>query len=687
MVLIYFFSLIFLMFSFMSMKKSDKEQNFIKWLIIGFVSIYAYNIFIGMVLGMIGIKASLPVLGLINVAVGVALIWRFVTKKERQKYFCTKIQIAGLLLIIVVCTVMFVKDLYIYNGDISHWAVDSAVHYRAAKHYADYQKIFINIEDRSFFNFNVMQPGAYINDGIFMKTFYGLTGVNYAYLFQAFETITLFVSGLAFYAFFIDKLKTKRGLVGSIILFILYIYGYPYNSWIYGFSYLSVGIVMIAGLMSVVEMMFSEDEISKKVAIPLIGLLSFGLIFSYCLFVPAIFAAICIYVFLKELKSEKKYLKIFGKYTLIITGMLVVITACGIGYLFIPTFFIEGQTDLVSALKIDGQIYSETYKDFIAYIPIAVLYVFDLFKRIKERKIKYFDVFAVIMIGYLLLLIVGVHIEKVALYYMFKNYFIVWMVVLGAAVQMVNTYVDEKLFRFDYICMIGLFALFLLKGWGSDKIFRTYLMLVLVLYVVLPQLLERINISKLENNKIYSYIKKNGLKVSVVTYVVIWGIFVGSWVWLKAGHLIGEEVKHALPNLVGIYYIENCEYRKLIDLNNNFNSNEIELTTYARENLKDMTVENTELITEGYFTRIWATAMLEFSSKDIPYQNVVQDTNIYTVDDAVKDNEKKYIVKLVSKDQTKLNEYNEVIQNVKKMNNIEILKENDNGFVAKINRE
>ncbi len=176
-------------------------------------------------------------------------------------------------------------------------------------------------------------------------------------------------------------------------------------------------------------------------------------------------------------------------------------------------------------------------------------------------------------------------------------------------------------------------------------------------------------------------------KVSIVVYVVIWGVFVGSWVWLKAGHLIGEEVKHALPNLVGIYYIENCEYRKLIDLNNNFNSNEIELTTYARENIEDMTVENTELITEGYYTRIWATAMLEFSSDDIPYQNVVQDTNIYTVDDAVKDSEKKYIVKLVSKDQTKLDEYGKVIQSVKEMDNIEILKENDNGFVAKINRE
>ena len=686
MVLVYLLSLLFLIFAFLVVKKSEKKQNFIKWLIIAFISIYAYNILIGMVLGMVGIRASTPILSLINAFVGVCFFWKYIIKRERQEYTCTKIQVIGFLLVLIVFAVMFVKDLYIFNGDVSHWAVDSAVHYRAAKHYADYQKIFINIEDRSFFNFNVMQPGAYINDGIFMKTIYGLTGLNYAYIYQIFETITLFASGLAFYAFFIDKVKTKRGLVGSIVLFILYIYGYPYNSWIYGFSYLSVGIVMITGLMSVVEMMFSDEEISKKFAIPMIGVLSFGLIFSYCLFVPAVFAAICIYVFLKELKAEKKYLIVFGKYTLIITGMLIVVTICGIGYLFIPTFFIEGQTDLVSALKIDGQIYSETYKDFIAFIPFAILYLYDLCRRIKEKKINYFDVFAVIMIGYLLLLMIGVRIEKVALYYMFKNYFIVWMVVFGAAVQMVNTYVDEKLFRLDYILMIGLFALFLLKGWGSDKIFRTYLILVLMLYVVFPQILEKIKLSKYEDNKVYKYIKEYGLKVSVVVYVVIWGAFVGSWVWLKAGHLIGEEIKHALPNLVGIYYIENCEYRKLIDLNNNFNNNEIELATYARENLKDMTVENTELITEGYYTRIWATATLEFSSDEIPYQNVVQDTTIYTIDDAVNDETKKYIVKLVSKDRTKLDEYKEVIEQVKSIDNIEILKENDNGFVAKINR-
>ena len=96
-----------------------------------------------------------------------------------------------------------------------------------------------------------------------------------------------------------------------------------------------------------------------------------------------------------------------------------------------------------------------------------------------------------------------------------------------------------------------------------------------------------------------------------------------------------------------------------------------------------MTVENTELMTEGYYTRIWATAVSELSSDTIPYQNVVQDTKIYTLDDALSDG-KKYVIKLVSKDKTKMDEYKLELENVKSNPRLEILKENENGFVAKI---
>ena len=52
----------------------------------------------------------------------------------------------------------------------------------------------------------------------------------------------------------------------------------------------------------------------EKLIITLVAIDAIGLIFSYCLFVPAIFAAICIYCFIKDLYShEKKYLKIRKK--------------------------------------------------------------------------------------------------------------------------------------------------------------------------------------------------------------------------------------------------------------------------------------------------------------------------------------------------------------------------------------
>lgn len=685
--ILYILTLIILGISFMMFKKSDEKLNFIKWLIIYIVSLLGYNILIGMTLGLLNITSHIWLLSIINILVSVGLSYKVIRYKEMQKYFVRKIDIVGIIIILAIFAVMFIKDLYIFNGDVSHFAVDSAIHYRAAKHYSDNLKIFINVEDKSFFNFNVMQPGAYINDGIFMNVINGITNINYAYIYQAFETLVMFLGGLAFYATFIEKIKTKRGLIASLILFTLYLYGYPYNAWIYGFSYLAVGIAMVVMLLAVVECLYSDKKLNKVFIISLIGILGTGLIFSYCLFVPAIFASICIYCFLKDLSSNegKRYLKIFKINTLVVTGILLLVTIAGIGYLFIPTFFIEGQTDLVSALKIDGAIYSERYRNFLPYVPFAIIYFVDIINKIRKKELTYMDVFSVCMMGYLALIVLGLFAGKVSLYYMFKTYSVIWIVVFAVTIDIVNKYIDWKVFRIDIIGLVILYVLLLLKGVSEGSIAKVYLFIILSLYMVLPELIKKIDIGK-SKNKIINKAKEIKPLITGFTYVVIWGVFVCSWVWIKAGHVISEEAKHALPNLVGIYYSENCEYRKLIDLTSNFNANEIDLVTYARENFEDMTVENTELMTKSYYCRIWATAMLEFSSDKKPYQKVVQDTKIYNLDDAMKDKDKKYIVKLVSRDLNDLNEYNKEMEKVRANKNIEIIHENENGYVAKINR-
>ena len=748
--IVYILTVIVLLVAFMLFKKSDEKQNFIKWLIIFTISLLGYTILIGMILGLLNITSHLWLLSLINIGFSILLGYKAIRKKEIQKYYVSKLSVIGLIIIFMIFGVMLYKDLYLYKGNIAHQAVDSAVHYRAAKHYSDNLKIFINVEDKTFFNFNVMQTGAYINDGIFMNVINGITGIEHCYLYQAFETITLFLCGLAFYACFIDKIQTKRGLLGSLVVVALYIYGYPYNSWIFGFSYLSVGVAMVTMLVPVVEMLYSKDNISRKLVVPLIVILATGLIFSYCLFVPAIFAAICIYCFLKDFTIEgKTYFKFFKKTTILITSLLLLVTAAGIGYLFIPTFFIEGQTNLVDALKIDGEIYSEKYLNFYAYIPFAIMYAFEFVRKFKNRELEYSDIFAVIIVGFFALLNIGVAFNLVSWYYMFKIYYILWIVILSVTAEMINKFVDEKNIRIDiillgllyaaltffmvpsylivkifavvmmgylfvqglvinrkinWIAIISIFALYkVLIGAPLNTMFKLFMFAFLIFYTVVPGINRKIDLEKIKQvllkiadktkltklvNLLENLVKKINLKtfcISGYIYITIWGVFVCGWVWIKAGHVLGEIEKHSLPNFVGIYYDENCDRRKRIDMMSSFNDGSAEVALWARDNVEDLSADNIMLMVDGYFNRIWATAMTEITSNKIPYQNFVQDPNYnYTVEDAQNDPNIKYIVKCVWDETQRQNAYKEEIKELREMEEIEILFENENGYVAEI---
>lgn len=701
---LYIFSIVFLILGFIFLRKSNNKINLIKWICITIVSLYAYNITICMLLGILHIKQEIWLLSCINFILGIIFWQRIIRKKECQKYKCSKFDIIAITVILAFFVIMFIKDLYIYKGDVTHYIVDSAIHYRAAKHYSDNLQLFVFTEDKTFFDFNIMQTGAYINDGIFMNIMKSITGLEEIYSYQLFEVLTLFAGGLAIYAFFADRIKTVRGLIGTLMLFGLYMYGYPYNSWIYGFSYLSVGIALTALILVIVEMLFSEDEISKKVIIPLIIITAMGIIFSYCLFVPAVFASICIYVFLKELldKNSKKYLKFFGKYTLIITGCLLVVTAFGIGYLFIPSFIIEGQKDLISALQEDGGIYKEKYRNFIAYIPFAIIFMVELFRRIKEKNIRFLDIFSFVMIGYLALLYVGYFIGKVSEYYLIKLYFVIWIVIFAVTIDILNRNINKKMFRADIIAGIYLFGFLVVQlivpkvgiydfsqgvwQYISMDIFKIYLMIILVFYTCLPEILKNVDFSKFKflPEKLRKNVKLQEIKVTPFVYVVAVFCFISGWTVLKADNILGEAEKHTLPNLVGMYYDEDCEYRKARDVVSNFNSNNILVTKYARENLEDMTADNTLLMTNDVYWQMWGIATLEYTSDDITFRQVVKTTNKYNLEDALENENIKYVVRLVSRELDKVEDCKEDIKNLEETENAEVLYSNENGFVAKI---
>lgn len=610
--ILYVLTLILLGISFMIFRKSDEKLNFIKWIVIFIVSLLGYNVTIGMILGLLNITSHMWLLSLINIVFSVLLGYKAVKNKEFQKYEVRKMDIAGLLIVLAIFAVILIKDIRPQDGGIKYAAIDSAIHYRAAKHYADNLKIFVNVEDKTIFNFNVMQTGAYINDGLLMRVVNFFTGIDHEYIYEMFEILIFLLNALTFYVLIMDKVKNKFGFILTMGMMPLYMYGYPYSSYMYGFSYLSLGVVATIMLIIVVQLLFDKEKINKVLVITLISFVAMLLIFSYCLFVPGVFAAVCIYIFIKDFKENgKTFLKIFKKNTLIVTGILLLITALGIGYLVIPTFHIEGQSNLKDALLNDGGMYKSLYENFVFYLPFGILYIVDKIKNrkeIKEFKFEFLDVFAVVIIAYFAIMWLGMRLAIMSTYYFFKIYYIVWPVVVAITISLINKYSTHKIF---------------------GKILAVYESLFIIL---------------------------------VIATVV-----------LKASTLLPEDKKQKLPNYVGIYFSENCNYRGLIQAYSNLAKEQIEVMEYMK-NIEDVNAENLVLITGSQYERCWATAISDLRSTTMVYHEITHDPTLYTIDDGMQDPEKKYIIRV--NESYDLDEYED-------KSGFDILFKNSRGYVLR----
>ena len=163
-------------------------------------------------------------------------------------------------------------------------------------------------------------------------------------------------------------------------------------------------------------------------------------------------------MFIKDFakKEEKTYLKFFKKETLIITGLLLVLTILAICYLVIPTFTDSDQNKLTDAIGFDGGIYKALYQDFIFYIPFLVLFIY---KAIKDKKVNYQIVALVILGGQTVLSFAGVVFGIVSAYYYYKIYYILWILVIDIAVEVMSTYDENKELKVIFITYLTMWCL------------------------------------------------------------------------------------------------------------------------------------------------------------------------------------------------------------------------------------
>ena len=462
----YVLTVIALLVTFILFKKSEKKQNLINQAILSVICYLGFNILICMVFGCLNITTNLLFLSIADLIVAAGLGFKIYKDKGIQSFEIRKRDILGVLICLAIVCYMAVDQYAPLSKTVANASVDACMHYSAATNFADEMKALAKINNTTGYNFKTMQTGAYINTGIFMNIVRSVIPMWEDYVaFKVFETGITALVILAFYMLISDKLKNKKSYVVGMIFLTLYAFAYPYTSLLHGFSYLSV-CLMFATALFYMARVYEKGEINFWVQLAIIVLLGVGIIFSYCLFVPALFAFICLYVFIKDFdkKQEKSYLKLFKKSTLWVTGLLLIVTIVSIFYLVIPTFTDSDQNKLTDAIGFEGGIYKSLYQDFLFYIPFVILFIY---KTIKDKKLNFQTLALGIIGGQTFLLLIGILVGFVSPYYYYKMYFLLWILLVDIAVEVMAD-LDENKEMFvmgaSYLAIWVMLILFMLTG-------------------------------------------------------------------------------------------------------------------------------------------------------------------------------------------------------------------------------
>ncbi len=427
---------------FVIVKKSDKRLNLVSWIILSLISYLGFNILVCMVFGAMNITTNLLFLSISNLVVALGLGFKIFKDKKIQKFEIRKRDFIAVIVACAIVCYMAVNQYKPLAKTMANASVDASMHYSATINFANNMKILSKIDNQTGYNFKTMQTGAYINTGIFISMVRSILPNFRDYVtFKIFEMGILLLNILAFYMLISDKLETKGNFVFGILFLILYGFAYPYTSLLYGFSYLSVAIAFATGLFYLAKI-YDNRKVNFPTMLSLIILMGVGIIFSYCLFVPALFAFICIYVFLKDKKKEEKsYLKFFKKSTLLVTGLLLIVTALAICYLVIPTFTDSDQNKLTDAIGFVGGSYKSLYQDFLFYIPFVVLFIY---KSIKNKDLNFQVVALALLVFQTVITFLGLVNGIVSSYYYYKIYYIIWILLADIAVEVLCSMKDNK---------------------------------------------------------------------------------------------------------------------------------------------------------------------------------------------------------------------------------------------------
>lgn len=448
--IIYVASIILLQAIFLAIKKTDKKINLFMSIGISIVLIMCFNSFICYCLTFFNISCSFINLTLINIILAVILfIVNKIKKVGFQKYEINKMDIFSTFVIFIVTIVITFAN-FGFPFNIKYESSDPSCHYLTSLKFMKEEKLLSNSQDDLYGNFTCRKFASYVNSGLLMKCFDGkINYIDNYIIFIAFGIFILFLTGYLLYFILEHFAKDDKSKILALIVSILCIIGYPLNSLLFGFEYMSLSFTVILAIIEIIYLI-SKDSINKKWYNIILFLLNFGLFCSYFMFVPFVYPAEWIYLCIISYKKDKKIITKSNIFTLTLT--LLIPFFLGFIYHLAPSIYqvliknnaLEGdvlktsKNIIDSGFNTDGYIYTDLYSNFILLLPLS-LYI--VIRKFKEN--KFISLLFIFNIIFIIILLIGRAFDRVSYYYLSKNYFTLWitMFILNFRALM---YIHEK---------------------------------------------------------------------------------------------------------------------------------------------------------------------------------------------------------------------------------------------------
>lgn len=466
--IIYVLSVVILFISYMLIKKTDKKVDILKHIALTIVLLFCYNTFICYVLTFFTISSNLLDLSIINFIFSIIIIIYLVKTKKIQKFYLKKID----LLYISLLAIATIGVAYLNFGfpfEIKYETGDPATHYLTSEIFKEDSTLLANQKepDKVFGIFANRKTVSYVNSGLIMKLFENVIDSfdNYN-IFILFGIFVLFLSGWMFYSTISRFAKDGKTRFLAFVVSLLYMMGYPLNSMLFGFEYLSMGILIVSAIIASIDV-YQREEIGYKQNLVVFFLLNFGVFSAYYMFVPFVYSGLWIYFCINEYRknradSKSKLKSLFNK-KLIIQLFVTLLIPFALGYIYhiAPEIYgviirksvdfqkaLSQQNRLISqGLSAFGYIYVNLFSNIIPLIPFVIV---AMYKNWKEN--RGVSIITIVAFLFIMILLIGYSFQKVSMYYLSKNYYVIWLLLYYLAYKgLLVLYENNKIVPFAIV--------------------------------------------------------------------------------------------------------------------------------------------------------------------------------------------------------------------------------------------